>query len=144
MMQEIEVMSIDWRNFAVIFALGILLISVATAIPLYAQSVISQLQSNLDGGQLSQQGTWDQQGSLRWWKLSFMLTYQPISSVLNTAGLLTIILSVLYGVFALAYGVTCRKVADKKKTASPSSWERNPISCSNSYDACRIRNQTSG
>ena len=114
MMQEIEVMSIDWRNFAVIFALGILLISVATAIPLYAQSVISQLQSNLDGGQLSQQGTWDQQGSLRWWKLSFMLTYQPISSVLNTAGLLTIILSVLYGVFALAYGVTCRKVADKK------------------------------
>ena len=102
-----------WRIFARIFALGV--IPIAAAIPLYPQSVISQLQGNLDSGQLSQQDTWDQEGSLRWWKLALWQTYQPISSVINNAGLLMIILSVLYGVFALAYGATRRKVTYEKK-----------------------------
>ena len=104
-----------WKIFALIFALGVILVFVAAAIPLYPQSVISKLQSNLDSGQLSQQDTWDQEGSLRWWKLALWQTYQPISSVINNAGLLMIILSVLYGVFALAYGATRRKVTYEKK-----------------------------
>jgi hypothetical protein len=112
-------MSLVWRIFARIFALGVILISIAAAIPLYPQSVISQLQGNLDSGQLSQQDTWDQEGSLRWWKLALWQTYQPISSVINNAGLLMIILSVLCGVFALAYGATRRKVAYEKKTLRP-------------------------
>ena len=112
-------MSLIWRNFALIFALGVILISIAAAIQLFPQSVISQLQSNLDSGQLSQQDAWDQEASLRWWKLALWQTYQPMSSVINSAGMLMIILSVLYGVFALAYGAIRRKVSDERKPLSP-------------------------
>jgi hypothetical protein len=108
-------MSLVWKIFALIFALGVILVFVAAAIPLYPQSVISKLQSNLDSGQLSQQDTWDQEASLRWWKLALWQTYQPMSSFINSAGLLMIILSVSYGVFALAYGRISRKVSDEKK-----------------------------
>ena len=107
------------RIFALVFVLGVILVFVAAAIPLYPQSVISKLQSNLDSGQLSQQDAWDQEASLRWWKLALWQTYQPMSSFINSAGLLMIILSVLYSVFALAYGATRRKVADEKKPLRP-------------------------
>ena len=107
------------RIFALVFVLGVILVFVAAAIPLYPQSVISQLQSNLDSGQLSQQDIWDQEASLRWWKLALWQTYQPMSSVINSAGMLMIILSVLYGVFALAYGAIRRKVSDERKPLRP-------------------------
>jgi len=75
-------MSIDWRNFAVFFLVGIILISVAAVIPLYPQSIISELQNNLSSGSLSQSETYAQQGSLTWGKLAQKQTYEPLSKLI--------------------------------------------------------------
>jgi len=107
-------MSIDWRNFAVFFLVGIILISVAAVIPLYPQSIISELQNNLSSGSLSQSETYAQQGSLTWWKLAQKQTYEPLSSIINLAGLLTLVLSVMYACFALWYNLSQNKLKGEK------------------------------
>jgi hypothetical protein len=96
-------MHTDWRNFAVIFAVGIVLISIAAAVPLYPQSVISNLENNIKSGILSQSDVWAQQGSLTWWRLAQSQTYLPLSGIVNFAGWLTVGLSILYAVFALIF-----------------------------------------
>ena len=108
-------MSIDWRNFTLLFLVGIILISVAAVILLYPQSIISELQNNLSSGNLSQSETYAQQGSLTWWKLAQKQTYEPLSSIINLAGLLTLVLSVMYAFFALWYNLRQSKLKKEKE-----------------------------
>jgi predicted ribosome quality control (RQC) complex YloA/Tae2 family protein len=111
-------MSVDWRNFVVIFVVGIILISFAAAIPLYPQSVISELQNNLSSGALSQFETYAQQGSLTWWNLAQKNTYEPLSSIFNSAGLLMLVLSVIYACFALLYNLRQSKFKKEKDSSN--------------------------
>ncbi len=139
-------MSVDWRNFAIIFVIGIILISVAAAIALYPRSVISAIQNSLNSGQLPQQDVYAQQGSLSWWKLALTQTYEPIASIISSAGLLTLALSLVYGCLAVNYGLIKRKtirdqeppkVEKEKKEVqvggpSPKKYEEEPQVISNS------------
>lgn len=142
-------MSIDWRNFVVIFVIGIVLISVAAAIPLYPKSIISQLQNNLSSGQLSTQETYAQQGSLTWWKLTLNQTYEPLSSIINSAGLLTLVLSGIYACFALFYNLKTSKfkkekdfsneTVSKKEILTANSVSQPEITASNSNNEPEIK-----
>ena len=137
-------MSIDWRNFTVLFLVGIILISVAAVILLYPQSIISELQNNLSSGNLSQSETYAQQGSLTWWKLAQKQTYEPLSSIINLAGLLTLVLSVMYACFALWYNLRQNKlkrekdfsceIMGKKETLTDNSVSQPEVSGNNSKD----------
>jgi hypothetical protein len=102
-------MSVDWRNFIAIFITGVILLSFAAVIPLYPQSITSQLQNNLNSGQLSKEDAYAQQGSLTWWNLAQKNTYEPLSSIINSAGMLTLALSIFYACFAVIYSLSQNK-----------------------------------
>ncbi len=82
-----------WREkgLIIVFLLGVALILAGQALYMYAYATISDLQTKLSTGGLSQAEYWTAEGSLKWWQAELLTVYGPLSFYVLIAGVGAII-----------------------------------------------------
>jgi hypothetical protein len=103
----------SWKYFCAIFLVGSILLTFGYVVAWYPQSVISGLEDRLNNSNLSQNDKWDVQGSLAWWKLAKVDTFAPLSNIIILLGVLLILLSITYSIFAIWNNSRHKHLKDK-------------------------------
>ncbi len=88
---EIIIMLWRERGLIIVFLLGVALILAGQALYMYAYATISDLQTKLSTGGLSQAEYWAAEGSLKWWQTELLTVYGPLSFYVLIAGVAAII-----------------------------------------------------
>jgi len=84
------------RHIKTIASIGILLLIIGISLWLYTDSVIRGHEQLLDNPNLTPQQKWDYEGSYQWWKTAKKTTYDPLTIILITIGLIAIEYTIIY------------------------------------------------
>jgi len=84
------------RHIKITSSIGILLLTIGIGLWLYTDSVTRGLEQLLNNPNLTEQQRWAYEGSLQWWKTAKKTTYDPISIILVTIGLVAIEYTIIY------------------------------------------------
>jgi hypothetical protein len=98
------------NNLKYIFAAGAVILVVGLVLSWYPSSVIGGLETRLNQSGLSQNEINTDQGALNSWQIWQITTFQPLSNVFITIGLIVMVYSVIAGIFSIA---SSRKVVKK-------------------------------
>lgn len=109
-----SIMSWDWKGFAALFVIGIVILSAGVAIDLFVNSTISGLQTLLRQTGLSTDQINAAQGGLNWWQIQKITVYEPLSVLAETVGLLFILFSILYGTLSVWHGTRVEELRKLK------------------------------
>jgi uncharacterized membrane protein len=80
---------INRRKLTVLTA--ILLLIAGFSIWLYTTSVIQGYTQLLDSSKLTTEETWSYEGSLQWWRTTYTTTILPLTAIMITVGIVTLI-----------------------------------------------------
>ena len=86
------------NKLTVIFLTGAILLIIGVALWLYTNSVIQGHEQLLNNPNITQQEKWNYEGSLEWWKMAKITTYDPIAVILITAGLIALLYVTLWAI----------------------------------------------
>jgi len=86
------------NKLTVIFLTGAILLIIGVALWLYTNSVIQGHEQLLNNPNITQQEKWNYEGSLEWWKMAKITTYDPIAVILITAGLVALLYVTLWAI----------------------------------------------
>lgn len=84
---------------AAIFWTGTLLLITGAALWLYTGSVIQNHEQLLKNPDLTSEERWRYEGSLQWWRTAKTATYDPLSIVLITIGVVAIEYTFLHAIY---------------------------------------------
>ena len=79
------------NRFRLMALTAILLLIAGFSALLYTTSVIHGYTQVLDSSQLTAEEMWSYEGSLQWWRSTYMTTILPITAVMITVGLVTLL-----------------------------------------------------
>ena len=79
------------NRFRLTVLTAILLLITGLSIWLYTTSVIQSHTQILDSSKLSTAEMWSYEGSLRWWKTTYTTTILPLTVIMITAGVITLL-----------------------------------------------------
>jgi len=86
------------NKLTAIFLTGAILLLTGTTLWPYTNSVIQAHQQTLQNPNINQQQKWQTEGSLEWWQLAKITTYDPIAVILITAGLIALLYVTLWAI----------------------------------------------
>jgi hypothetical protein len=86
------------NKLTAIFLTGTILLIIGVALWLYTNSVIQGHEQLLNNPNITQQEKWNYEGSLEWWKMAKITTYDPIAVILITAGLIALLYVTLWAI----------------------------------------------
>jgi hypothetical protein len=86
------------NKLTVIFLTGAILLITGVTLLLYTNSVIQGHEQILNNPNLTQQERWDYEGSLEWWRMAKITTYDPIAVILITTGLVALLYVTLWAI----------------------------------------------
>jgi len=86
------------NTLTLIFLLGAILLLTGVFLWLYTNSIIQANQQTLQNPNLTQQERWAYEGSLQWWTINKITTYDPIAVILITTGLVALLYVTLWAI----------------------------------------------
>ena len=86
------------NKLTAIFLTGTIILIIGVALWLYTNSVIQGHEQLLNNPNITQQEKWNYEGSLEWWKMAKITTYDPIAVILITAGLVALLYVTLWAI----------------------------------------------
>ena len=95
---------LTWK--LVLFLTGVISSIMGTELWFYTDSVIQGHEQLLQNPNLTQQEIYAYEGSLQWWRIARITTYDPISLALIAGGILIAISSLLYAIYELRFKKT--------------------------------------
>lgn len=81
------------NKIAASFWIGAMLILTGIVLSVYVDSVIKIHEEKLFWKNLTTEEKWGYEGSLQWWRMAKITTYDPLSTILIAVGLVAIIYS---------------------------------------------------
>jgi hypothetical protein len=89
------------KGFAAVFIVGMIVLTIGTALAAYTDSTILGIQHRLKQSDISQSERYALQGSLDWWNSEKVTFFQPLSNTATTLGLVVILFSIVYAVLSI-------------------------------------------
>jgi len=107
-------MSQQNNRFKILFFVGAVILVIGLIFQWYPTSVIEGLTQRLKESNLSQDEINKLQGALNSWKVWQLTTFQPLSSILFSVGIIIIVYAVVSGAFFVASSYKVVKKSEKE------------------------------
>jgi len=109
------------NRFRLTVLTAILLLIAGFSIWLYTTSVIQGYRQMLDSSKLTTEETWSYEGALQWWRTTYTTTIFPLTAIMITVGLITLLGPILWARIQQRY--VLKTFTDELELASTEKFE---------------------